>query len=74
MSHLKDFRKANNFTAKEMADKLGVSLSLYWKVEGDERLPSQNFLARFKSVFPTFDMNIFFAQPEHHSYSQSKKE
>ena len=65
MNCLRELRKAHSLTAKEMAKRLDVSLSLYTKIECDDRLPSQNFLSKFKAVFPTFDMNIFFAQANH---------
>ena len=65
MEFLKKFRKEKGYTAKQMAEKLEISSSLYDKVEGDFRTPSQNFLARFKQKFPDFDMNIFFADKHH---------
>lgn len=65
MEWLKDFRKKSGFSRKEMAEKLGISQSLYDKVEFNARLPSQNFMNRFKNTFPTFDMNIFFEKTQH---------
>ena len=65
MKCLKDFRKEMGYSRKEMAKKLGISQSLYDKVEFDARMPSQNFLNRFKNEFPTFDMNIFFEKSQH---------
>lgn len=60
MGYLKDFRQNNGFSKKQMADILQISISLYEKIEYGVRLPSRNFLSRFKAVFPNFDMNIFF--------------
>ena len=65
MKCLKDIRKEMGYSRKEMAKKLGISQSLYDKVEFDARMPSQNFLNRFKNEFPTFDMNIFFEKSQH---------
>ena len=59
MEWMKKFRNSKGFTASEMADKLGISKSLYEKIEYDD---SRNFMERFKKAFPDFDMNIFFAK------------
>jgi len=49
-----------------MADKMGVSHSLYQKVEKGERNSSFNFIRRFKHIFPNADIeSIFFAQKSH---------
>lgn len=71
MTFLKDFRKEKGYTTKQMADVLQISSSLYEKVEGDFRTPSQNFLTRFKQSFPDFDMNIFFENVNHDSCSEA---
>ena len=60
MEWLREFRISKEFTANEMAVKLGISKSLYEKIEYNDRKPSRNFLERFKKAFPDFDMNIFF--------------
>ena len=65
MEWMKKFRNSKGFTASEMADKLGISKSLYEKIEYDDRQPSRNFMERFKKAFPDFDMNIFFAELLH---------
>lgn len=65
MKMLKDFRAKHGYSREQMAQKLGISLSLYNKVEFDARTPSKNFLDRFKKTFPDFDMNIFFEQVTH---------
>ena len=62
MEWMKKFRNSKGFTASEMADKLGISKSLYEKIEYDDRQHSRNFMERFKKAFPDFDMNIFFAK------------
>jgi putative transcriptional regulator len=62
MEWMKKFRNSKGLTASEMAYKLGISKSLYEKIEYDDRQPSRNFMERFKKAFPDFDMNIFFAK------------
>ena len=52
MEWMKKFRNSKGFTASEMADKLGISKSLYEKIEYDDRQPSRNFMERFKKAFP----------------------
>ena len=65
MECLENFRKKKGYTKLEMANALGVSLSLYEKVEYSDREPSRNFMARFKEQFPDFDMNLFFDEMLH---------
>lgn len=59
MNELKVFRQSQNMTRKEMAEKLGVSLSFYEKVEMGDRSLSGNFIRRLKEAFPLVDLNIF---------------
>ena len=33
MSKLEQFRKNNNFSCQDMADKLNISKSFYWQIE-----------------------------------------
>ena len=58
--NIKDFRIKKGYSREQMSDKLKISISLYNKIEYDQRKPSQLFLRKFKSAFPDFDMNIFF--------------
>ncbi len=60
MEELKQFRTSLGFTANEMADKIGISKSLYDKVESGARKPSREFTTKLKEQFPQFDVNIFF--------------
>lgn len=62
MKILREFRNEQKKTREQMAQLLGISLSLYNLVECDVRQPSKNFLDRFKKAFPSFDMNIFFQE------------
>lgn len=65
MNCLKKFREDMGYTQQEMANILGVSRSLYEKVEYSDRKPSRSFLSKFKEKFPTFNMNIFFDEIIH---------
>jgi len=65
MDCLIEFRKKNGLTKTEMAERIGVSLSLYEKVEYSDRYPSRLFLSKFKEAFPKYDMNIFFKELIH---------
>jgi len=69
MRCLEDFRKDKSLSRQAMADSLGISLSLYEKIESGGRKPSRNFMGRFKRAFPSFDMNIFFDELLHEKCS-----
>jgi len=67
MNWLVKFRREKGYTRNEMAKTLGVSVSLYEKIEYGDRKPSGNFLGKFKKAFPSFNMNIFFDKSLHES-------
>ena len=48
---LVNFRNNNKLTQKQMAEKLGTTLSYYSKIELGLRNPSYNFLEKFKTCF-----------------------
>ena len=56
---LKDFRKKENKTQQEMADMVGISKSMYEKLEYKQTKPSIDTIKKFKKVFKNFDANIF---------------
>lgn len=60
MKALKDFRNSLNLTAQEFANEVGISKSLYDKLETGARKPSREFLTKLKKKYPQFDVNIFF--------------
>jgi transcriptional regulator with XRE-family HTH domain len=62
---IKDLRLSISLNKVKVAKRIGVSISLYDKVERKERLPSRKFLKKVKDSFPDFDMNIFFADSKH---------
>ena len=49
--NFRDFRKNRNLTQKEMAEKVGTTLSYYSKIELGLRNPSYNFMEKFKANF-----------------------
>lgn len=65
MSWLKQLRESRQLTMLEMANKIGVSKSLYEKIEYGDRTPSANFVKKFKETFPQEDMNNFFNNKSH---------
>jgi len=59
---LTKFRKDMGLTQYEMADKIGISVSFYSKIEVGIRNPSFNFMTKLKKTFPDVETDIFFAQ------------
>lgn len=55
-----NFRKNLNLTPQEMARKLGVSASYYYKIEEASRNPSFNFLVKCKRNLDINLDDIFF--------------
>lgn len=60
MEVLKKFRKGLNMTQKLFAKSIGVSESLYIKIELGIRKPSRNFISKLKSKYPEINTNVFF--------------
>ena len=60
MDELKAFRNSLDMSAEAFAESMGVSKSLYEKVENGFRKPSRNFMEKLKRKYPQFDMNILF--------------
>ena len=62
MEKLKDFRKSQGLSQKNMAEKLGITLSMYEKVEGGRTGASAAFMLRVKNAFPSVVIDdIFFS-------------
>ena len=57
---LKEFRQEKGFTKKQMADKLGYTLSLYEKVEDGRASASACFMRKFKIAFPGVSIDFIF--------------
>lgn len=56
---LKEFRLKKKKTQQEMADLVGITKSMYEKLEYGIRSPSINTIKKFKNVFKDFNVNIF---------------
>ena len=62
MEKLRNFRKSQGLSQKDMAEKLGITLSMYEKVEGGRTGASAAFMSRVKSAFPEIVIDdIFFS-------------
>jgi len=57
---MEEIRKKKKLSAKEAADRLGVSVSYYYKIEEGTRNPSYNFIKKFKEHFNVKVDSIFF--------------
>lgn len=58
---LKDFRKLKRLNQKDMAKKIGISASYYYKIENGYGNPSYDFLVKLKKKFPEVNIDkIFF--------------
>jgi putative transcriptional regulator len=57
---LKEFRKKENLTQQEVADKLKISLIQYQFIELGRRNPSFEVLKKFKTIFPKASIDKIF--------------
>ncbi|WP_270820163.1 helix-turn-helix domain-containing protein [[Eubacterium] hominis] len=58
--NLKRFRVSLRLNQKQMAEKIGVSASYYYKVESGMRYPSFCFLQKLKIAFPKANVDELF--------------
>lgn len=56
---LKEFRLERKLTIGQMAMLVGISRSMYEKIERQERKPSIETLKKFREAFKDIDLNIF---------------
>ena len=56
---LKEFRLNKGLTQEQMAKLVGISKSMYEKIEYEERKPSIDTMKKFKEIFKDLDINIF---------------
>ena len=56
---LKEYRLKKGITQEQMAKLVGISKSMYEKIEYEERKPSIDTMKKFKEVFKDLDINIF---------------
>ena len=62
MDKLRNFRKEQGLSQKDMAEKIGITLSMYEKVDGGRTGASAAFMHRVKSAFPNVVIDdIFFS-------------
>lgn len=59
-NEIKNFRIQKELTVEKMIAIIGVSSSLYYKIEQGERNPSFGFLKKLKAAFPEVDINPIF--------------
>lgn len=60
--NIKDFRISLNLNQKQMAHKIGVSASYYYKIESGQQNPSYEFLKKLKKAFPNVSVDEIFFQ------------
>ena len=72
MKCLKEFRISLGYTIQQIAISMGVSKSLYEKVEMGFRKPSSSFISKLKKTYPQFDINIFFIKWKHETWKNNK--
>ncbi|MFR3306625.1 MAG: helix-turn-helix transcriptional regulator [Faecalibacillus intestinalis] len=60
MDKLREFRESLHMSQKNMAKRIGVSPSYYYKVESGYQNPSYEFLAKFKRSFPNASVDDLF--------------
>ena len=57
---IKQYRISLGLNQKEMAKRIGVSASYYYKVESSSRNPSFDFLTKLKNAFPNVCIDELF--------------
>ena len=60
MEKLKEFRKNLGISQEAMARKLGITLSMYEKVETGRTGASASFMRRFKRAYPAESIDFIF--------------
>lgn len=60
MESLKQFRRSLKLNQKEMAMRLGVSPSYYYKIESGIQTPSYEFMSKLKKTFPGVSLDQMF--------------
>lgn len=62
MNNLRELRKENGYSQEQMAAELGVSLSMYQKVEQGNAKAGRNFMEKIKQRFPEASIDYIFLQ------------
>ena len=73
LKNLQEFRRSRGLTQDAMARLLGVTMSIYAKVEEGHAEASAAFMRRLKRAFPEANIDaLFFAAQERSIYDQSR--
>ena len=59
MNLFKEFRELIGKSQQEMANEIGISKSMYEKLESGERKPSREMMKKIKLAYPLVDVAIF---------------
>lgn len=59
-TRLKEFRKSKGKSQEAMAKTIGITLSMYEKVENGKAGASAAFMKRIKTAYPDADINFLF--------------
>lgn len=62
---LRELRQEKGMSVKQMSECIGVSKSMYEKIEYGQRTPSFGFIKKFKLKFPECNSDDFFLQNDH---------
>lgn len=65
--NLKAFRTSLNMSQREIAVKLGITQSTYWRIENGVINPSYKFLERLANSFPNVNLNELLFEREYSS-------
>ena len=57
---LREIRRANNFTSKQMAEKLGISKAFYSQIENRTRRLSYDMAIKISKIFNSKPDKIFY--------------
>lgn len=60
MNNLRELRKENSLSQEQMAAELGVSLSMYQKVEQGNAKAGRKFMEKIKKRFPEASIDYIF--------------
>ncbi len=69
MLRLKNFRKEKGKTQESMARSLGITLSMYEKVENGKTGASAAFMKRLKKSYPDADINYIFFETDSNNFA-----
>ena len=62
MNTLKERRMASGYSCRQMAMKLNISKTFYWKIENDKRRMSYDIAVKIADVFKLKPDDLFYEQ------------